>query len=57
MLRQPTARSGRSDANPSVLLDHLALDLAHVNKAERETSIGTRPSCISISILKFQSIA
>lgn len=40
MPRQPAAHGvtrGGSSANPSALLDHLALDPVHVNEAERET--------------------
>lgn len=34
---------GGSDANPSALLDHLALDPTHINEAERETYNGILP--------------
>ncbi len=43
MPRQPAAYVGASVANPSALLDRLALDPAHINGAERVTLMGTRP--------------
>ena len=43
MSRQPAAYVGASGANPSALLDRLALDPAHIKGAERVTLMGTHP--------------
>ncbi len=64
MPRQPAAYVGASGANPSALLDRLALDPAHINGAERVTLLRTRPfqyfvlmPCLSFDLVVHNVIA
>lgn len=56
MPRQSAAHVDRSSANPSALLDHLALDPANINAAEREVLMAARSFRFLCLILEVSSL-